>query len=169
MKDYEIIDRLRRLKRLLTYTSLFAMACLFGQVLMFVFSLLMLFRANQSKFTVYSLLDNEAISVLYNGIFCVSLIVSIVLFERFAKSARILSSEFVDQIGWYNKSAEASPSGKMAVEERILLREIAENSNLPLSRGDSASLIYAIFSIFLLIVHVMFVFYATNTYRVNAG
>ena len=112
--------------------------------------------------------------MLFNGLFCISMVVSIILFERFAKSARILSSEFVDQIGWYNrnKSNDEFPSdmkGEVAVEERILLREIAENSNLPLSRGESGSLIYVIFSILLLIMHVTFVFYAITTYRVNVG
>jgi hypothetical protein len=51
MKRNDIIDRLKHLKQLLTYTSIIAMICLFAQVLVLVFSFFMLLKANRTKFS----------------------------------------------------------------------------------------------------------------------
>jgi hypothetical protein len=94
----------------------------------------------------------------------------LVYFEKTVRTARIVSDEVSDRLGSYSRYAK-SEGGALTVDDpdeegpdlvpiRILLREIAQNSYLPLTRSEAGAAVYAGFSIALLCFQLIVFFVA---------
>jgi hypothetical protein len=170
-QDFEKdLVRLGRMKTALWRLSLVIVITIFSHIGLLVWvgigTLVQLRRQSSSEYVV----DLFAAYLLLSLALFFLLAGMIIIFERLVRSARILSGEFADAIGWYNYTPSHprapefehpsykadSDSGYLVrkgrlVQARVLMREIAENSSLPLLRSESASFLYIVFSLFLLL------------------
>jgi hypothetical protein len=105
-----------------------------------------------------------ALTLSISAMLVLAIILLLFYFERLGKSARILSGEFADEMGWHSDySNTAKPRRKATrvssrvvskvssrvvskydtIRARTILREIAENSYLPLVQSDIGPTVYA--------------------------
>ncbi len=156
----ESLGRLDRFKSRLSSLSLYVGVSAMFQIMVLAVNGLLLISQRPSG----ALAASTGLLFAISGFLFLCLVVAVVMFERTVRSARIYSAELSDSLGWY--SSYTSPAADevsarpdwfddkaSSLQARVLLREIAENSYLPLSRGDSAPFLYAAFSLTLLVVH----------------
>ena len=165
----EELERLRRAKISLWGLSTGIVIILFSQIGLLAWAAVTTFTQLRRPSISEYIADRLLIYLLAALALFFFLAAMAVVFERMVRSARIVSSEFADAIGWYrtHSSTDGSsyradsdvpsyardsdslfPVGKgQLMQARILLREIAENSSLPLLRNESASFLYLMLSI----------------------
>jgi hypothetical protein len=173
----ETFTRLRKFKRRLWSLSLGAVLIILIQMALVAVSAVILRTSAVSASIVKTSKELQEFFILSLSMSFI-LVVIVLIFERTVRSARIFSGELADAIGLYRSSPSSSNASAVStdvsstsdsdyivgedkmMQARLLLRNIAKRSSLPLSSSESelSSLWYIIISLIMLIAHALNVY-----------
>jgi Ni,Fe-hydrogenase I cytochrome b subunit len=151
LKDH--IERLETLGRQLRLTGLLSLGLTVGNLLVLALLFTIFFFnqrlfKNPSSFSAQVLQTNLGIIFFVSCVLFVFCLVILYWFDHTKKTVHAITDEIFDELNWYSKEGDRQKT-KLTLDERIALKSVSQNSNLPFLSESQSVAVYVIINFML--------------------